>query len=81
MEKEGICVCLTDDRNIVLWGYDHGFIGGSTCTLDGKILVFGEVNKLADNVKIKAVADSLKMDVFSILSGDVVDFGGIKVIK
>jgi hypothetical protein len=81
MEKEGVSVLLTDDINIVLLGYDHGFIGGSTGVLESKILVFGETKKLADSAKIKTLADTLKMDIFSILSGDVVDFGGIKVIK
>ena len=81
MEKEGISVLLTDDKNIVLTGYDHGFIGGSTGVLDGKILVLGEAEKLDDFAKINALADTLEMEIFSILSGDVVDFGGIKVIK
>ena len=62
-------------------GYDHGFIGGSTGVVNGKILIFGEAEKLDDFAKINAIADTLKMDIFSILSGDVVDFGGIKVIK
>ncbi len=81
MEKEGISVTLINDKNIVLNGYDHGFIGGSSCTFNGKIFVFGNAKSLCDFAKIKEISDGLEMDIFSILSGDVVDFGGIKLIK
>ena len=81
MEKEDIDVTLINDKCIVLKGYDHGFIGGSCGVFNDKILFFGEAENLPDYEKIKAKAHSLKMEIFSILSGDVVDFGGIKLIK
>ena len=80
LEREGIRVTLIGEGSIALPGYNYGFIGGASLVINGKIYVFGNAKMLTDYGKIKAHADSLMMDIISISSGDVVDFGGGRVI-
>ena len=80
LESCGIKVTFIREQNIKLPGYNTGFIGGAGLVCDGKIFVFGNAETLLDYSKIKAHVDALEMSIISILSGDVVDFGGAKLI-
>ena len=80
MEKSGINVLFIDEDNIRLPGYNKGFIGGASLVINDTVYFFGDVKKLSEYSKISSFISSLKMKEISILSGDVVDFGGGKVI-
>ena len=80
-EKEGISVTFIEEKSIKLNGYGYGFIGGATAVAGNKIYAFGEAENLSSYEKIKACADALDMELISIMSGDVVDFGGVRLIK
>ncbi|MBQ9744664.1 MAG: hypothetical protein IJW19_06015 [Clostridia bacterium] len=80
-EKYGINVTLIEEKNIRLDGYSYGFIGGATLVYENKIYFFGDALKLSSYSKIKQTADANDMEIISILSGEVVDFGGIRLLK
>lgn len=79
-EKAGISVTLINERSIALEGYDYGFIGGASFVYGKNIYVFGNAQTLSEYSKIKLEADRLGMTVISISSGEVVDFGGGRLI-
>ncbi|MBQ8392549.1 MAG: hypothetical protein IJX51_02145 [Clostridia bacterium] len=80
-EKYDINVTLIDEKSIRLDGYGYGFIGGATFVYENKIYFFGDASKLSSYSKIKQTADANNMEIISIMSGEVVDFGGIRLLK
>ena len=81
MEKENIEVILIDDSSIKLDGYNKGFIGGATGVVCDNICFFGDFNSLDGYENVHKKIKHLNLNEISIMSGDVYDFGGIKVIK
>ena len=81
MEKENIEVIFIDDSSIKLNGYNKGFIGGASGVVCDNICFFGNPATLDRYESIKEKIISLKMNEISIMSGEVYDFGGIKLIK
>ena len=77
---QGKNVLKIDNSDIVLNGYNCGFFGGATGRLEKKIFIFGEIEYLSSFPQIKAFLDSCSVEVISILSGRVYDFGGIKLL-
>jgi len=57
-----------------------GFIGGASFVLKDKIYTFGDAKKLSSYSDISREAQRLNMEIISISSGDVFDFGGAKSI-
>ena len=80
IEATGKRVLLINCDDILLPGYNHGFIGGATAMVDEKIVVFGELDNTSFKEKLELVAKENKVGIFSILSGRVYDFGGVKLI-
>ena len=81
MENENIEVIFIDDSSIKLDGYNKGFIGGATGVVCDNICFFGDFNSLVGYENIREKINHLNLKEISIMSGDVYDFGGIKVIK
>jgi len=80
MESKGINVLFIKEESILLHGYNQGFIGGASLVANGTVYFFGDAEELKEYKKISALISSLKMKIFSISSGEVVDFGGGKLI-
>ena len=80
LEQYGINVCLIREESIILKGYNKGFIGGASGKINDKICFFGNPEKLDSYREIKKSLNDLKLTEISIMSGDVYDFGGIKLI-
>jgi len=80
LEKCGISVLFIEENSISLKGYNKGFIGGASGVVCDRICFFGDFNNLDSRELLLSKIHSLKMKEFSIMSGDVYDFGGIKLI-
>lgn len=81
-KKAGIDVLIISQGNIVLNGYDTGFIGGC-CGKVGrwKMLFTGDIYSHPDGKKISDFLYDKKIQVISLSSGPLLDIGGILPIK
>lgn len=69
-------VLLIDDSQILLPGYDHGFIGGASVMLSEDILaVNGKIEGHIDYDNIKAFCANYKIDVMSLSCNQIMDIG------
>lgn len=73
-------VLLVENRDIILSGYDCGFIGGATGNIGGSVCFFGNCKAMADGEKISKLLYDKNIDIKPISTGRVCDFGGIKVL-
>ena len=71
---------LISNEGILLDGYNCGFVGGASSVIDKNIYFFGDINTLGDHDKIKHFVECCGGTIFSISSGRVYDFGGIKLV-
>ncbi len=78
--NEGINTLLISSDDIKLNGYDHGFIGGSVGVLNKTMYFFGNAERLKDYKLISNFLDRLNFKIFYVLSGNVCDFGGVKML-
>lgn len=79
--SEGIDALLVSTKNIKLDGYNCGFVGGSGCVLDKNVYFFGDISRLDDYEEIVRWLELRNYKFLPIISGDVYDFGGAKVLK
>lgn len=71
---------MVKNCDIILHGYDCGFIGGATGNIGGSVCIFGNYNTMADGETIAKLLKEKNLTLKSISSGRVCDFGGIKVL-
>ena len=76
----GSRITLTKSGNIILEGYDYGFIGGASCRLREGIAFFGDIMTHPSGEKIKAAVLSRGFDVIKLNDGILTDLGGLVVI-
>lgn len=79
LEDNNISVVYFDNSQIVLNGYNCGFIGGAGEVKNNKIYFFGPKTALEDNLEIKSIISRENFEIISILSDRVYDFGGLKL--
>ena len=58
----------------------HGFIGGCIARIDNKIIVFGDLNKIDNDGKIREFIQRRKLQIVDFKGLDVIDYGGVVVI-
>ena len=80
LEKEGIEVLLISNKDIVLCGYNCGFIGGATAVIDKKVYFCGSDSEASKIEGLFGFLADKGYSIESFSSGDVADFGGIKLI-
>lgn len=54
-----------------------GFIGGAISRLGDKIIVFGDLNKIDENGKIRKFIEQSEFEIIDFKGLDVIDYGGI----
>lgn len=87
LEKHGIEVLyITDELDIKLLnedGYSNrkGFIGGTIARIDNKIVVFGDLNKIDKENKIRKFIESKGIEIIDFKDLDVIDYGGVVEIN
>ncbi|MCR4925453.1 MAG: hypothetical protein K5917_04100 [Clostridiales bacterium] len=75
-EENGIRVLLINAENIVLEGYDNGFIGGACTLVDrNKLAFFGDIDTLDDGKRIKAFLEECGCSYISLIKGRLIDIG------
>lgn len=79
--NEGIKALLISNDDIRLDGYNSGFIGGACGVYDKKVFVFGEIEKLSSHQSFLDFIKAENCTLFEVLTGDVCDFGGIKLLN
>lgn len=77
--KEGFeALLLNDEINILLDGYEHGFIGGCTGLIDPKTLAFsGDSRELVQFDKISENMKNNDISIINLCGGKPVDIGSI----
>lgn len=77
-DRNGIDVLVTDDRDIILEDFEHGFIGGASGLLPGGVLAFnGNIELHGDCKRIIDFCSRYNVEAISLNDGPVVDIGSI----
>lgn len=71
---------LVNCDDVILKGYNHGFIGGSTAKINDKIYVFGDVSKMNFKKELEIISKEKKCEIIPVFTGRVCDFGGVKLL-
>ena len=79
MKNDGVDVLVISSGNIVLEGYDYGFIGGASGKLnDESVIFFGNIKKHPDYRAIKAFLYKHKSNmIIACEDMPLTDIGGI----
>ena len=80
IEKAGKNAILIKNDDIILSGYNCGFIGGATGKIENDVFIFGEIELISEYKEISVLLESKGCKIVPVLSGRVYDFGGIKLI-
>lgn len=79
--KDGNDILLIDDTSVLLPGFDHGFIGGSTFMLSHDILgVNGNILSHSDCEKIISFCNEKSIKVISLCDKQIMDIGSFVII-
>ncbi len=80
--ERGIDALLISPGGIDIERYDTGFIGGASGTIaDGKVTVFGNIEKHPDGQKILDFAKKHDTEIISLGSGNLFDYGGLVLLN
>ena len=81
LESDGAEVLLIQPGNIVLDGFDYGFIGGAGVSYNGKTFFFGNIKNHPDYERIRAFCNKYNSEL-EILCNDIplTDIGGAVII-
>ncbi len=80
LKNEGINVLLISPENIVLEGYNHGFIGGSGGIFKKTAYFFGNINEKKEYESVLSLLKNKECTSISVLKENLFDFGGIKFL-
>lgn len=78
-EKEGINVVVVSNSDIILEGYNCGFIGGSGFLLDKCAYFFGEIDDKERYGNIIEFLDGLNIKTVILTENKLHDYGGVKI--
>lgn len=80
--KNNIDVLLIDNSDILLPGYDVGFIGGCTGLLSAKQLLFtGNLNKCSFGKSMRDFCERYGVTVIELIDDKPIDVGGILMLE
>lgn len=83
LQKENIDVLLLRDEIIHLQDKNKnitnmsGFIGGSSCIIDNKFILFGDSNKLNSKSKLVDFLNKQKLELIDFKNLEIIDYGGV----
>ncbi len=76
--KGSLDVLLITKGDIVLRGFNYGFIGGASFKIDNDILAFtGQVKTHRDSDKIKSFLNNHSVNILELNNSELTDIGGI----
>lgn len=83
LQKENIDVLLLRDEIIQLQDKNknitnmNGFIGGSSCIIDNKFILFGDSDKLNSKSKLVDFLNKQKLELIDFKNLEIIDYGGV----
>lgn len=83
LQKENIDVLLLRDEIIHLQDKNknitnmNGFIGGSSCIIDNKFILFGDSDKLNSKSKLVDFLNKQKLELIDFKNLEIIDYGGV----
>lgn len=83
LQKENIDVLLLRDEIIHLQDKNknitnmNGFIGGSSCIIDNKFILFGDSNKLKSKEQLVDFLNKQKLELIDFKNLEIIDYGGV----
>ena len=78
----GAEIMIIAERNIVLDGYDYGFIGGCCGFIDKNVLAFtGRLDSLSFEKPIRDYLEAHGVQIVELTDGPMIDIGGILPLK
>lgn len=83
LQKEKIDVLLLRDEIVHLQDKNKnitnmsGFIGGSSCIIDNKFILFGDSNKLNSKSKLVDFLNKQKLELIDFKNLEIIDYGGV----
>ena len=80
LKNEGINVLFISPENIILDGYDHGFIGGSGGIFENTAYFFGNLETIKEYTSILSTLEGENFKIIFVSQSELTDFGGIKFI-
>ncbi len=81
LQKRGIIAYFVDNSQIVLSGYNCGFIGGASCVYDNKLIIFGKIHNFKDKSIIETAVKQSKKELICLQKEQIIDFGGAKLFS
>lgn len=79
--KCGIDTLEISSGNIILEGYNEGFIGGASGVCDGSVYFLGNIDTHQDGEKIRKFLKTHGYDIVCLGDGPLTDVGGIKFFE
>lgn len=80
LSREGIPVHTVSGKDILLHGYDKGFIGGCGGVFENTLCIFGDCSS-ATGQELQKICSSTSLSLISLCSGPLTDYGGVKFVK
>lgn len=83
LQKHGIDTLLVENNldikllNGNQYSNKKGFIGGCISRIDNKIIVFGDLDKIDEDEKIRKFISNKRLELLEFKGLDVIDYGGI----
>ncbi|MBQ4509861.1 MAG: hypothetical protein II984_03980 [Clostridia bacterium] len=79
-QNEGINTIIVPNNNIILDGYNCGFVGGCGCILDNNAYFFGSIKDtfIENCADIEAFFEIKNIKFHKVIDGRLRDFGGVK---
>jgi len=87
LEKHNIDVlhleCEPDIKLLTENGYSNrkGFIGGAISRIEDNVIIFGDLNKIDKDEKIRRFIYSKNLNIIDFKEIDVIDYGGMVLLK
>lgn len=76
-----IDVLRIEGGNIILEGYDEGFVGGASGVCENNVYFLGNIDNHPDGEKIRSFLRNRGFECVSLWDGELTDFGGIKFFR
>ncbi len=79
--KENISILLVEQGHILLEGYDYGFLGGASASLENTVVFHGDLSKHPDYLRIITFLEAAQKKLLYFKEFPLTDIGSILVFK
>ena len=79
-ENKGIDALIISPGNILLEGFDYGFIGGASFCYNRTVYFFGKISKHPDYIKIRTFCENRGFGICELSDGILSDYGSLIIL-